>query len=115
MTVSSLQSPPTVRCAGAPAARSPVPPSIAPVRTRLDPEPCRHPAGRLPARADALDERRRWPFLQALYEPVARRVLDEENIIYLYHRRILVAHTGRLTGYKQVPDGILRVIGITLQ
>jgi peptide/nickel transport system substrate-binding protein len=52
---------------------------------------------------------------KAIYEKVARKVLDEENIIYLYHRRILVAHTARLTGYKQVPDGIVRVVGTKLQ
>jgi len=52
---------------------------------------------------------------KALYEKVARKVLDEENIIYLYHQRILVAHTDRLTGYKQVPDGIVRVVGISLK
>jgi peptide/nickel transport system substrate-binding protein len=52
---------------------------------------------------------------KAIYEKVARKVLDEENIIYLYHQRVLVAHTDRLTGYKQVPDGILRVVGISLK
>ena len=52
---------------------------------------------------------------KAIYEKVARKVLDEEDIIYLYHRRILVAHTDRLSGYKQVPDGIVRVVGIRLK
>jgi peptide/nickel transport system substrate-binding protein len=52
---------------------------------------------------------------KAIYEKVARKVLDNENIIYLYHRRILVAYTDRLTGYKQVPDGIVRVVGISLK
>ena len=52
---------------------------------------------------------------KAIYEKVARKVLDEESIIYLYHRRILVAHTDRLSGYKQVPDGIVRVVGISLK
>jgi peptide/nickel transport system substrate-binding protein len=52
---------------------------------------------------------------KAIYEKVARKVLDDESIIYLYHRRILVAHTDRLTGYKQVPDGIVRVVGISLK
>jgi peptide/nickel transport system substrate-binding protein len=58
---------------------------------------------------DKFDERK------AIYEKVARKVLDEENIIYLYHQRILVAHTDRVTGYKQVPDGILRVVGVKLK
>jgi peptide/nickel transport system substrate-binding protein len=52
---------------------------------------------------------------KAIYEKVARKVLDEESIIYLFHRRILVAHTDRLSGYRQVPDGIVRVVGISLK
>jgi peptide/nickel transport system substrate-binding protein len=67
---------------------------------------------------DALDQARlasKFEERKALYEKVARKVLDEENIIYVYHQRILVAHTARLTGYKQVPDGIVRVVGISLK
>jgi peptide/nickel transport system substrate-binding protein len=67
---------------------------------------------------DALDQARRTSKFEerkVIYEKVARKVLDEENIIYLYHQRILVAHTDRLTGYKQVPDGIVRVVGISLK
>jgi peptide/nickel transport system substrate-binding protein len=67
---------------------------------------------------DALDQARRTSKFEerkAIYEKVARKVLDEENILYLYHQRILVAHTDRLTGYKQVPDGIVRVVGIKLK
>jgi len=52
---------------------------------------------------------------KAIYEKVARKALDEENIIYLYHQRILVAYAAKLTGYKQVPDGIVRVVGISLK
>jgi peptide/nickel transport system substrate-binding protein len=52
---------------------------------------------------------------KAIYEKVARKTLGEESIIYLYHARILVAYTDRLTGYKQVPDGIVRVVGISLK
>src|SRR5215470_7230404 len=66
----------------------------------------------------ALDQARltsKFEERKAIYEKVARKVLDEENIIYLYHQRILVAHTDRLTGYKQVPDGIVRVVGISLK
>ncbi len=52
---------------------------------------------------------------KAIYEKVARKVLDEKNIIYLYHQRILVAHTDRLTGYTQIPDGLVRVVGLKLK
>ena len=42
-------------------------------------------------------------------------MLDEEPILYLYHRRMLIAHTTRLEGYKQMPDGLVRVIGLKLK
>ena len=52
---------------------------------------------------------------KAFYENLTRLVLDEEPILYLYHRRILIAHTRRLEGYKQMPDGLVRVIGLRLK
>src|SRR3954453_21975213 len=52
---------------------------------------------------------------QAIYEKLATLVLDEEPILYIYHRRILIAHTTRLEGYKQMPDGLVRVIGLKLK
>jgi len=52
---------------------------------------------------------------KAIYEKVARKVLDEKNIIYLYHQRSLVAHTDRLTGYTQIPDGLVRVVRLKLK
>jgi peptide/nickel transport system substrate-binding protein len=64
---------------------------------------------------DQARETNKFEERKAIYEKVARKVLDEENIIYLYHQRVLVAHTDRLTGYRQVPDGILRVVGISLK
>ena len=42
-------------------------------------------------------------------------MLDDEPILYLYHRRILIAHTNKLEGYKQMPDGLVRVIGLKLK
>ena len=42
-------------------------------------------------------------------------MLDEEPILYLYHRRILIAHTTKLEGYKQMPDGLVRVVGLKLK
>ncbi|MDI1266163.1 MAG: ABC transporter substrate-binding protein, partial [bacterium] len=49
---------------------------------------------------------------KALYEKLTRAELDEQAILYVYHRRILIAHTTRLEGYKQMPDGLVRVIGL---
>jgi peptide/nickel transport system substrate-binding protein len=52
---------------------------------------------------------------KAIYEKLAKIELDEEAILYILHRRILIAHTNRLEGYKQIPDGLVRVIGLKLK
>jgi peptide/nickel transport system substrate-binding protein len=52
---------------------------------------------------------------KAIYERLTKAVLDEEPILYLYHRKLLIAHTTRLEGYKPMPDGLVRVIGLTLK
>jgi peptide/nickel transport system substrate-binding protein len=52
---------------------------------------------------------------KAIYEKLTRIVLDEEPLLYLYHRRILIAHTTKLEGYKQMPDGLVRVVGLKLK
>ena len=52
---------------------------------------------------------------KAIYEKLTKVVLDEEPILYLYHRRILIAHTTKLEGYKQMPDGLVRVVGLKLK
>ena len=50
-----------------------------------------------------------------LYERVARILLQEGHIIYLYHRKVLIAHTLRIEGFKPVPDGLVRVVGLKLK
>jgi peptide/nickel transport system substrate-binding protein len=52
---------------------------------------------------------------KALYEKMTKVVLNDEPIIYLYHRKLLIAHTTKLEGYKQMPDGLVRVIGLKLK
>jgi peptide/nickel transport system substrate-binding protein len=52
---------------------------------------------------------------KAFYEKLTKAVLDEEPILYLYHRKLLIAHTTKLEGYKPMPDGLVRVIGLTLK
>jgi peptide/nickel transport system substrate-binding protein len=52
---------------------------------------------------------------KAIYEKLTKILLDDEPIVYLYHPRVLVAHTARLTGYRQLPDGLVRVVGLKLQ
>jgi peptide/nickel transport system substrate-binding protein len=50
-----------------------------------------------------------------VYEKVAQKLLNEGSIIYLYHRKMLIAHTAKLEGYKQLPDGLVRVVGLRLK
>jgi peptide/nickel transport system substrate-binding protein len=52
---------------------------------------------------------------KAIYEKLTKLVMEDEPIVYIYHRRILIAHTARLEGYKQVPDGLIRVVGLKLK
>ncbi|MCW5662104.1 MAG: ABC transporter substrate-binding protein [Burkholderiaceae bacterium] len=48
------------------------------------------------------------------YEQLAARVLKERPIIYLYHRNWLWAYNPKLTGVRQIPDGLLRVTGLKM-
>jgi peptide/nickel transport system substrate-binding protein len=71
-----------------------------------------------PAVDALLDEARTLtPFDQrkAAYGKAADILLKEGSFQYLYHRRVLIAHTARLEGYKQIPDGLIRVVGLRLK
>jgi peptide/nickel transport system substrate-binding protein len=50
-----------------------------------------------------------------IYQKLTKLEMQDEPILYLYHRRILIAHTNKLEGYKQMPDGLVRVIGLKLK
>src|SRR6266481_1097882 len=52
---------------------------------------------------------------KAIYEKLTKIVLNDLPLIYLYHRKLLIAHTTKLEGYKQMPDGLVRVIGLKLK
>ncbi len=52
---------------------------------------------------------------KAIYEKLTKIVLNDEPIIYLYHRKILIAHTTKLEGYRPMPDGLVRVVGLKLK
>jgi peptide/nickel transport system substrate-binding protein len=52
---------------------------------------------------------------KAIYERLTKIVLNDEPIIYLYHRKLLFAHTTKLQGYRQMPDGLVRVVGLKLK
>jgi peptide/nickel transport system substrate-binding protein len=49
-----------------------------------------------------------------LFEQVAARVLKERPIVYLYHRKWLWAYTPKLSGVREVPDGLLRVTDLKM-
>ena len=43
---------------------------------------------------------------------MTRTILADEPIIYLYHRRNLIAYTAKLEGYRAMSDGLIRVVGL---
>jgi peptide/nickel transport system substrate-binding protein len=47
-----------------------------------------------------------------VYEKVAKTLLDEGHITYIYHRKVLIAQTTKLDGFVLVPDGLVRVVGL---
>jgi peptide/nickel transport system substrate-binding protein len=71
-----------------------------------------------PAADKALEDARLTTDMQkrkAIYETLAREVLNDEPILYLYHRKFLFAHTTKLEGFRPMPDGLMRVIGLKLK
>jgi len=52
---------------------------------------------------------------KAVYEKLTKVILEDIPKLYLYHRRVLIAHTTRLEGYRQMPDGLVRVVGLKLK
>jgi peptide/nickel transport system substrate-binding protein len=49
------------------------------------------------------------------YETVAAKFLADGSVLYIYHRRVLVALSDKVEGYKQLPDGLVRVVGVKLK
>lgn len=52
---------------------------------------------------------------KAIYEKMAETLVAEGSVVYLYHRAVIIAHTARLEGFKPYPDGLVRVVGLTLK
>ena len=50
-----------------------------------------------------------------IYENIAKRYLADGSIKYLYHRRVLMALSDKIDGYKQMPDGLIRVVGVKMK
>jgi peptide/nickel transport system substrate-binding protein len=52
---------------------------------------------------------------QKLFDQIAAEVVGKERpVIYLFHRHWLWAHTAKLSGFRVVPDGMVRVQGMKL-
>jgi peptide/nickel transport system substrate-binding protein len=49
-----------------------------------------------------------------VFEQIAARVMKERPIVYLYHRNWLWAYNAKLSGVRNVPDGLLRVTGLKM-
>jgi len=41
-------------------------------------------------------------------------VVEDRSRLYLWHRKNIVAHTARLSGFVAVPDGLIRVRDLRL-
>jgi len=52
---------------------------------------------------------------KAIYTQAAAEILPKGGVLYLYHRTLLFAHTPRLSGFKVMPDGLIRVTDLKLQ
>ena len=69
---------------------------------------------------DALLNKAREVTDQAQRTALYREAIDKfagqrRNIIYLYHQNYIVAYPRSLTGYKAVPDGLIRIKGTSWQ
>jgi len=49
-----------------------------------------------------------------VFEQIAAIVLRDRPIIYLFHRHWLWAHTAKLSGFRMIPDGLVRVQGLRM-
>src|SRR5246127_282699 len=47
---------------------------------------------------------------KANHRKLTKIILNDEPIIYLYHKNLLFAHTRKLEGYRPVPDGLVRIV-----
>jgi peptide/nickel transport system substrate-binding protein len=48
------------------------------------------------------------------YEAVAAQVLKDRPLVYLFHRHWIWSHSAKLSGFRPVPDGMIRVQGMKL-
>lgn len=55
------------------------------------------------------------PARKAVYLKAAAQLLKDLPIVYLYHRLVIIAHRDRILGYEQMPDGLVRLVGLKLK
>ena len=48
------------------------------------------------------------------YEQLAAIALQDRQIVYLFHRHWLWAYSTKLSGFRAIPDGLVRVQGLKL-
>ena len=51
---------------------------------------------------------------KAAYEKAVAEIEADKPLIYLYHQALIFAHSAKLQGYKQPPDGIIRIQDLKL-
>jgi peptide/nickel transport system substrate-binding protein len=51
---------------------------------------------------------------KAAYEKAVAEIEADRPLIYLYHQALIFAHSAKLQGYKQPPDGIIRIQDLKL-
>jgi peptide/nickel transport system substrate-binding protein len=68
---------------------------------------------------DALHEQARttndFAARKATYEKLTAKFLQNGWIIYLFHPQYLIASTDKVEGFKPMPDGLIRVVGVKLK
>jgi peptide/nickel transport system substrate-binding protein len=52
---------------------------------------------------------------KAIYEKAAEALLKDNPYLYLYHRKVLIAHSNKVEGYRQMPDGLVRLHGVSMK
>lgn len=52
---------------------------------------------------------------KAAYEEAAPAILSQGPNLYLYHRKLFFPHRTALEGFKPMPDGLIRVVGLKLK
>jgi peptide/nickel transport system substrate-binding protein len=50
-----------------------------------------------------------------IFAQIAAQIVEERPIIYLYHRNWLWAYNKKLSGLRTIPDGLMRLQGVTLK